>query len=263
MQSGMKKSAYGRSRSKILSLEPPSLTRLRFSWTMEAFWSKCSPLAELDAIWLKTASGNGQKSKVSLTFKANCVTRLNMTRVSNTKESVSQYSELVVVGFKSFQQLLLKWSNCTPSLDRQPGLLLGLLSNMQDPMERILPVSIHNLREKWQSLTFTLPDSEEQKEKWSKNPLEYQKHCKQIEDELNQRFKFILTGTPEASQALQVCTWDLQDAYTPFSHILTITVLCSTNERQVRWQNRHRGEDHTKNIQCWMPPANSKNFSIV
>ncbi|KIW87177.1 uncharacterized protein Z519_12288 [Cladophialophora bantiana CBS 173.52] len=43
--------------------------------------------------------------------------------------------------------------------------------------------------------------SEEQKKRWRENPLEYQAYCKEIENELNQRFKFILNGTPEAIEA--------------------------------------------------------------
>lgn len=44
-------------------------------------------------------------------------------------------------------------------------------------------------------------DSPEQKRYFAENPLGYQNYCKQIEDELNQRFKFILNGTPEAEGA--------------------------------------------------------------
>ncbi|KAI1613510.1 FAD/NAD-P-binding domain-containing protein [Exophiala viscosa] len=41
----------------------------------------------------------------------------------------------------------------------------------------------------------------EQKKSFTENPTEYVKYCKTIEDELNQRFKFILAGTPEAEEA--------------------------------------------------------------
>lgn len=47
-------------------------------------------------------------------------------------------------------------------------------------------------------------DSEEQKTKFREDPLEYLHYCKAIESELNQRFKFILNGTPEAAQAKEV-----------------------------------------------------------
>lgn len=47
-------------------------------------------------------------------------------------------------------------------------------------------------------------DSDEQHKKFECNPSEYLAYCKQIESELNQRFKFILNGTPEASQAKDV-----------------------------------------------------------
>ncbi|KAL2831026.1 steroid monooxygenase [Aspergillus pseudoustus] len=42
---------------------------------------------------------------------------------------------------------------------------------------------------------------EEQKQYWAENPLEYQDYCKNIESELNQRFKFILNGSPAAEEA--------------------------------------------------------------
>jgi hypothetical protein len=47
-------------------------------------------------------------------------------------------------------------------------------------------------------------DTEEQKESFKKNPESYLKYIKMIESELNQRFKFILKGTPEANQAKAV-----------------------------------------------------------
>lgn len=49
-----------------------------------------------------------------------------------------------------------------------------------------------------------LKDTKEQKSKFEEDPLEYLHYCKQIESELNQRFKFILNGTPEAAQAKEV-----------------------------------------------------------
>jgi hypothetical protein len=50
----------------------------------------------------------------------------------------------------------------------------------------------------------TLVDTAEQKKNFAENPLEYQNYCKQIEDELNKRFRFILNGTPEAKGAKDV-----------------------------------------------------------
>jgi hypothetical protein len=47
-------------------------------------------------------------------------------------------------------------------------------------------------------------DSSEQKNHFAENPIAYQHYCKQIESELNQRFKFILNGTPEAEGAKKV-----------------------------------------------------------
>ncbi|KAK6375892.1 hypothetical protein LTS17_007714 [Exophiala oligosperma] len=43
--------------------------------------------------------------------------------------------------------------------------------------------------------------SDEQKKRFQDDPLEYLHYCKQIESELNSRFKFILNDTPEAAQA--------------------------------------------------------------
>jgi hypothetical protein len=55
------------------------------------------------------------------------------------------------------------------------------------------------------SRTDVFVDTSKQHRNFAENPLEYQKYCKQIEDELNQRFKFILNGTPEAEGAKKVC----------------------------------------------------------
>ncbi len=52
-----------------------------------------------------------------------------------------------------------------------------------------------------------MADSPEQKKNFAEHPLDYQDYCKEIEDELNQRFKFILNGTPEAEGAKAVCTY--------------------------------------------------------
>ncbi|KAL1969601.1 hypothetical protein VTN77DRAFT_8154 [Rasamsonia byssochlamydoides] len=52
--------------------------------------------------------------------------------------------------------------------------------------------------------------TEEQKTYWAENYLEYLKYCKEIEDELNQRFKFILNGTPEAGEAKRFSTNDMK-----------------------------------------------------
>jgi hypothetical protein len=46
-----------------------------------------------------------------------------------------------------------------------------------------------------------LADSPEQKNHFAEHPNDYPKYCKEIEDELNQRFKFILKGTREAEEA--------------------------------------------------------------
>ncbi|EXJ66857.1 uncharacterized protein A1O5_10052 [Cladophialophora psammophila CBS 110553] len=53
--------------------------------------------------------------------------------------------------------------------------------------------------------------SEEQKHKFAENFPEYVVYTKEIEDELNQRFKFILNGTPEAREAKEFSTTQMQD----------------------------------------------------
>ncbi|KAK5065111.1 hypothetical protein LTR84_000947 [Exophiala bonariae] len=62
--------------------------------------------------------------------------------------------------------------------------------------------------DKWLSLE---SDSKEQKTKFEQDPLEYLHYCKQIESELNQRFKFILNGTPEAAQAKEFSTDQMKE----------------------------------------------------
>jgi hypothetical protein len=54
-------------------------------------------------------------------------------------------------------------------------------------------------------------DSEEQKQHWAANPREHQRYCKAIEDELNQRFKFILNGSPEAEKAKEFATSQMKE----------------------------------------------------
>ncbi|KAF7527649.1 hypothetical protein PCG10_002613 [Penicillium crustosum] len=53
--------------------------------------------------------------------------------------------------------------------------------------------------------------SEEQKSHWEENPLEYQDYCKGIENELNQRYKFILNGTPAAEEAKKFSVQQMKD----------------------------------------------------
>ena len=57
-----------------------------------------------------------------------------------------------------------------------------------------------------QILTCPHLDSTEQKKRWEENYEEYLEYCKEVESELNQRFKFILQGTPEAATAQEVST---------------------------------------------------------
>lgn len=66
-------------------------------------------------------------------------------------------------------------------------------------MEQILNVS--DWIQKKKARPYLNTDSTEQQKLFQDDPLEYLKYCKQIESELNQRFKFILNGTPEAAQA--------------------------------------------------------------
>lgn len=53
--------------------------------------------------------------------------------------------------------------------------------------------------------------SEQQKRNFAENLPEYVAYTKEIEDELNQRFKFILNGTPEAKEAKEFSTKQMQD----------------------------------------------------
>ncbi|KPI42778.1 putative sterigmatocystin biosynthesis monooxygenase stcW [Cyphellophora attinorum] len=48
--------------------------------------------------------------------------------------------------------------------------------------------------------------SKEQQDAFRQNPSAYLEYCKKIESELNQRFKFILAGTPEAAAAKKFAT---------------------------------------------------------
>jgi hypothetical protein len=52
-------------------------------------------------------------------------------------------------------------------------------------------------------LTFNI-DTPSQKKRFAENPDLYLKYSKMIESELNQRFKMILNGTPEALEAKEV-----------------------------------------------------------
>ncbi|KAK2762350.1 hypothetical protein FQN54_001360 [Arachnomyces sp. PD_36] len=51
----------------------------------------------------------------------------------------------------------------------------------------------------------------EQKKAFRENPLEYLNYSKEIENELNQRFKFILNGTPEALGAREFSTKQMKE----------------------------------------------------
>lgn len=55
-----------------------------------------------------------------------------------------------------------------------------------------------------EGLTESSIDTAAQKEIFAQDPISYLHHCKEIESELNQRFKFILNGTLEATQAKEV-----------------------------------------------------------
>jgi hypothetical protein len=52
-------------------------------------------------------------------------------------------------------------------------------------------------------------DTETQKEEFLRDPEKLLKYCKGIENELNQRFKFILQGTPEAIAAKEYATKEM------------------------------------------------------
>ncbi|TAQ87444.1 hypothetical protein B7494_g4224 [Chlorociboria aeruginascens] len=53
--------------------------------------------------------------------------------------------------------------------------------------------------------------TQEQKRHFAEDTIDYLKYCKEIEDELNQRFKFILNGTPEAAEAKKFSTNQMKE----------------------------------------------------
>lgn len=57
-----------------------------------------------------------------------------------------------------------------------------------------------------QNLAYTA----EQQERWRNNYHEYLAYCKEIESELNQRFKFILRDTPDSQEALRFSIKEMQ-----------------------------------------------------
>ncbi|KAL6248698.1 hypothetical protein RBB50_004953 [Rhinocladiella similis] len=54
-------------------------------------------------------------------------------------------------------------------------------------------------------------DTDKQKRGFAENFLDYVAYTKAIEDELNQRFKFILNGTPEAQEAMEFSTRQMHE----------------------------------------------------
>lgn len=50
----------------------------------------------------------------------------------------------------------------------------------------------------------------EQQDRWRNNYHDYLAYCKEIESELNQRFKFILEGTPDSQEALRFSISEMQ-----------------------------------------------------
>lgn len=54
-------------------------------------------------------------------------------------------------------------------------------------------------------------DSTQQKEEWAEHPIRHLNYCKAIEQELNQRFRFILKGTPEAEAAKKFSTQQMKE----------------------------------------------------
>lgn len=51
--------------------------------------------------------------------------------------------------------------------------------------------------------------TKEQHEAWTENYPDYLQYCKDVEDELNQRFKFVLINTPEAEEAKKFSTKEM------------------------------------------------------
>jgi hypothetical protein len=67
-----------------------------------------------------------------------------------------------------------------------------------------VPISIVSYLRRWANLVNNPPDTPEQQKAFAENPELFLKYSKMIESELNVRFKFILTGTPEAEGAKKV-----------------------------------------------------------
>lgn len=60
---------------------------------------------------------------------------------------------------------------------------------------------------KGQNLIF----SDEQKKKWAENPAEYLKYRKDIEDDVNERFKMYMDHTPQQEAAREACVASLKE----------------------------------------------------
>lgn len=92
-------------------------------------------------------------------------------------------------------------------LSRRHGLRPGLHRDLQDQMVAIFIVSLtQEGRRDCVGGLIVGTDTPEQQQRFAENPKLFLKYSKMIESELNQRFKFILNGTPEAEGAREVST---------------------------------------------------------
>ena len=79
---------------------------------------------------------------------------------------------------------------------------------------------VHNKSVRIPSLILGALDTEEQKERFKKNPDEYLQYCKDIESEISQNFTMFLRGTPESDAAKKVRR-PASSRSAGYNHILT------------------------------------------
>lgn len=146
--------------------------------------------------------GGGQRLRVSSILRVFYVIQQITTQMLRPMENELPLLAPEAVEYKWFHILHPTSLDFIHGSDRPRGSLQVLLRNLQDLEDKISNVSILKsaIISNWQLLI----DTDEQKRRWRENPLEYQKYCKEMENELNQRFKFILNGSPEAEEALKV-----------------------------------------------------------
>lgn len=103
--------------------------------------------------------------------------------------------------------------SCTAGFDHQHGSRPASRSGSLDPVARTSHVRYllcyARLLTARRHANVLLTDTEAQKEEFRQNPKKLLQYCKGIENELNQRFKFILKGTPEAAAAKEYATQEM------------------------------------------------------